>query len=596
MANLHKFYKDTQLRYTALLEIEKKWLVKTGWMRLLSFVIFLIFIFRGINNDGWLEFFIAFLGLSIFLFLLKKSQKHSWLKKHYQALTNLNRDELKGLDGDYATFEDGSEFADHTHPFLHDLDIFGQDSIFQSMNRSFTEKGKNNLAGFLITPLRSSDDIYKRQDATKELKNKTEWRQSFQALATELINEQVDNEVLGNWFSEKRGLFKNRFYPVLAFLFPTISFFLIFLSIIDLIQVEPVFVFLIFALVVVGSLLKKTQRFQNQMAGALKLLGKHSDLIKHIEKEDFQASLLLEKKDILYVEGEPASLVIQKLSRIMDAFDSRNNIFVGVVLNALLMWDIHCLMRFEKWRLRYGHRILPVLESLATFDAYTSLGSYAFNHPEFSFPEPAAGPKWEMEQMGHPLILKNSRVDNDFSIHNKGSVFIITGPNMAGKSTFLRAVGVNLVLAHIGVPVCAAKFVFKPVLVFTSMRTTDSLQKHESYFFSELKRLKQLLDTIEAEGSVFFLLDEILKGTNSIDKTAGSEAVISKLVGLDETGLIATHDLSLGKLEREFPGKVSNKCFDAEIIDNQLVFDYLLHEGITQNMNAAFLMKKMGIV
>ncbi len=565
-------------------------------MRLISFVIFLVFIFRGIKNGGWPEFIIAFLGLLVFLYLLKKSQKHSWLKKHYQALANLNRDERKGLAGDYSAFDDGNEFSDHTHPFLYDLDIFGQESIFQSMNRSFTENGKKNLAGFLITPLRSSDDIYKRQDAAKELKNKTEWRQSFQALATELINEKMDNKVLGEWIDEQSGLFKSRFYPVLSFLFPAISFFLIFLSIIDLIPVQPVFMFLIFALVVAGSLLKKTQRFQNQMADALKLLGKHAALIKHIEQEDFQSSLLLEKKDILYIDGEPASLVIQKLSRIMDAFDSRNNIFVGVLLNALLLWDIHCLMRFEKWRLKFGHRILPVLDSLADFDALTSLGSYTFNHPEFTFPELGSEPKWEMEQMGHPLILKNSRVDNDFSIHNKGSVFIITGPNMAGKSTFLRAVGVNLVLAHIGVPVCAAKFVFKPVLVFTSMRTTDSLQKHESYFFSELKRLKQLLDTIEAEGSVFFLLDEILKGTNSIDKTAGSEAVISKLVGLDGTGLIATHDLSLGNLEKKFPGKVSNKCFDAEIIDNQLVFDYLLHEGITQNMNAAFLMKKMGIV
>ncbi|MCD6598033.1 MAG: hypothetical protein J7L04_10115, partial [Bacteroidales bacterium] len=263
MVNLHKFYEDTQLRYTGLLEVEKKWLVKAGWMRLISFMIFLVFIFRGIKNGAWLEFFIAFLGLSVFLFLLQKSQKHNWLKKHYQALANLNRDELKGLAGDYTAFEDGREFADHTHPFLHDLDIFGQESIFQSMNRSFTVNGKKNLAGFLISPLRSSDDIYNRQDAAKELKNKTEWRQSFQALATELINEQVDNKVLGNWFSEKRGLFKSRFYPVLAFLFPAISFFLIFLSIIDLIPVQPVFMFLIFALVVAGSLLKKTQRFQN---------------------------------------------------------------------------------------------------------------------------------------------------------------------------------------------------------------------------------------------------------------------------------------------------------------------------------------------
>ena len=596
MVNLSKFYEEKQHHFTKLLEIEKKWLMRTGWMRLVSFVIFLVFLFRGIKDNNWLEFFIAFLAVSAFLFLLKQSQKHSKLKRYYQALLNLNKGERKGLDGDYSAFEDGEEFSDPNHPFLYDLDIFGNESVFQSLNRSFTQKGRKLLADFLIYPLQSKDGIYKRQEAARELGAKVKWRQSFQAFAMELREAKVDDKVLGKWIDSRKGLFNNLFYPALAFIFPGVSVVLIALNIAGIVPYQIIFTVLLLALVVVGSLLKKTLRFQNQMEGALKVLGRHLELIKHIENENFDSVLLREKKKILYVENEPSSLVTAKLSRILDAFDSRNNIFVGIVLNALFLWDIHCLMRFEKWRKKYGHRILPVLNSLAEFDALTSLGSYTFNHPEFSFPEIIDTADWEMEKMGHPLIQNAERVDNDFIISGKGTVYIITGPNMAGKSTFLRAVGVNLVLAHTGVPVCAGGFKFRPSLVYTSMRTTDSLQKHESYFFSELKRLKLLLDTIEEKSTVFFLLDEILKGTNSVDKTAGSEAVISRLVGMDGTGLIATHDLSLGKLEQKFPGKVFNKCFDAEIVENQLAFDYKLHEGITRNMNAAFLMKKMGIV
>ena len=348
-------------------------------------------------------------------------------------------------------------------------------------------------------------------------------------------------------------------------------------------------------LIIVGTLLKKTQYFQNKVSDTLKVLKNHNSLIKQIEELDFGSELLKQKKEMLYFEEESASMVINKLSNILDAFDSRSNVFVGVVLNALLLWDIHCVMRFDRWRRKYADHIPKWLEVLSDFDAYSSLGSYAFNHPDFTFPEISDSSKWEFREMGHPLIPKNVRVDNDFTISKKGEINIVTGPNMAGKSTFLRAIGVNLILAHIGLPVCAREFIFKSVFLFSSMRTTDSLQNNESYFFSELKRLKSLLDIVVSQKNVFFLLDEILKGTNSIDKTLGSKNVISRLVKLEGTGLIATHDLTLGELENEFKGLVFNKCFDSTIINDQLVFDYTLHDGITQNMNASFLMKKMGI-
>ncbi len=475
------------------------------------------------------------------------------------------------------------------------MDVFGERSVFQSVNRSFTHGGKKKLAHFFSNLLLSRAEIINVQNAVNELKNNSLWRQNFQAYAYQLKDEKLDNSVINTWLTNRKPLLKNNSYRILAYLFPVLTFGLLAGAIAGWVPYQVLIYVLLGGLIIVGTLLKKTQYFQNKVSDTLKVLKNHNSLIKQIEMLDFKSELLQQKKALLYLEGESASMVIKKLSKILDAFDSRSNVFVGIVLNALLLWDIHCIMRFDRWQQKYTDHIPQWLEVLSDFDAYSSLGSYAFNHPDFTTPEISDNSKWEFKEMGHPLISKAARVDNDFKISKKGEIHIVTGPNMAGKSTFLRAIGVNLILAHIGMPVCAVKFVFKPAFLFSSMRTTDSLQNNESYFFSELKRLKLLLDIINEKQDVFFLLDEILKGTNSIDKTLGSKNVISRLVKLRGTGLIATHDLTLGELENKFEGIVFNKCFDSTIVDDQLVFDYSLHDGITQNMNASFLMKKMGI-
>ena len=253
-------------------------------------------------------------------------------------------------------------------------------------------------------------------------------------------------------------------------------------------------------------------------------------------------------------------------------------------------------MKLEKWRDSVSSSLPVWLNLLGKIDGLNSLANYAYNNPDYSFPQVVNGePVLEADSMGHPLLKRETRISNDFSVKRRGQVFIITGANMAGKSTFLRTVAVNMVLGMIGAPVCAGEMNLSPVKLFTSMRTTDSLSQNESYFYAELKRLKALKERLEKGENIFFILDEILKGTNSTDKSLGSKLFLRRVIEYRGTGLIATHDISLGEMETEFPVNVVNKCFEIEIDGEKISFDYLLRDGITRKMNAAALMKQMGI-
>jgi DNA mismatch repair ATPase MutS len=253
-------------------------------------------------------------------------------------------------------------------------------------------------------------------------------------------------------------------------------------------------------------------------------------------------------------------------------------------------------LRLEEWKYEYREMFPLWLEMIGKVDAYISLGNYAFNNPDFVYPVISDNNVFSAKMVGHPLIDENKRVCNDFSQKSRGAICIVSGANMAGKSTFLRTIAVNYILGMTGAPVCATEMNFIPMNLFTSMRTVDSLSSNESYFYAELKRLKTLKTKIEKQEQVFFILDEILKGTNSADKSLGSKLFMKKLIVLRATGLIATHDISLGDLENEYPESVFNMCFEVEIDGEQIRFDYKLNKGITLKMNAALLMKQMGIL
>jgi DNA mismatch repair ATPase MutS len=369
-----------------------------------------------------------------------------------------------------------------------------------------------------------------------------------------------------------------------------------------LLVITGVFPFIIFLLLflfnlfLIGLFLKKSNRIHTLVSRKQLFLSSFEQLVGSFEKEQFKSDVMSAIKEKLCARQGSVAIKIKELNNIISAFDNRLNLFVGLILNGFLLWDFHCIMKLEKWR-RSAESNLPVwLNLLGKADGLNSLANYSFNNPDNSYPEAVKnGPVLEAFRLGHPLLKKNTRVCNDFSVLKRGQVFIITGANMAGKSTFLRTVAVNMVLGMTGAPVCAEKMRLTPLKLFTSMRTVDSLSHNESYFYAELKRLKALKERLEKGEDIFFILDEILKGTNSTDKSLGSKQFLRRVIDLGGTGLIATHDISLGEMEVEYPGNVVNKCFEIEIDGENICFDYLLREGITRKMNAAALMRQMGI-
>jgi DNA mismatch repair ATPase MutS len=295
-------------------------------------------------------------------------------------------------------------------------------------------------------------------------------------------------------------------------------------------------------------------------------------------------------------EKQMASKTINKLSALMNALDQRNNIFVAFILNGLFFHELYQVMKIEAWKENNAADLPRWLEAVGKMDALCSLATYTYNHPDYIYPQvTAVSFQMRARAMGHPLIDREKCVRNDTDIPKRSFFLIVTGANMAGKSTYLRTVAVNYLLACIGAPVCAMQMEFYPAKLITGLRTSDSLPNNESYFFAELKRLKLIVDELKAGEALFVILDEILKGTNSTDKQTGSFALIKQLVTLRTNGIIATHDLQLGMLVNTFPDNIRNHCFEAEMSHNELAFSYQLKKGIAKNMNACFLMKKMGI-
>ncbi len=335
------------------------------------------------------------------------------------------------------------------------------------------------------------------------------------------------------------------------------------------------------------------QLFGNQT----KILENYVDLLRLAEQEEFQSELLQNKQGCLFYDGKSASAAIADLKRTMSRFDYRSNIVFAMFGEPVFLWDLVCICQLNQWQQKYKDQIMIWFDAIYELDALSSLANLNYNHPEWALPLFERKEFcYSANDLAHPLIKPAKRIGNDFRMNGEGKIVIVTGANMAGKSTFLRTIGVNMILAMNGCRVCATALTMKPVELFTNMRMTDNLGKEESYFFAELLRLRQILSRLRLGAPLFILIDEMLKGTNSKDKLTGSKALIKQLIGLRANGIVATHDLALTELAEVYPQNIVNQCFEVHLTGQKLTFDYKLHEGVTRTMNASFLMKKMGII
>lgn len=588
------FYSQKAGEFAAQLQSVSKQLKWLAWYRFFSFLLIFapLFIF---GMKSWITLFVSLTAIVLFFYLIKKNIQLEKIKKKTAVLKKITEDEILAAKHQFSHFKNGAEYLNTDHFFSYDLDLFGEGSLFQFVDRTSTVGGQQKLAWWLNNPFVQKVDILKRQEAIRELSEIPEWRLHF------LAN--------GQMFEETTAMHKEIFswagFDLKLKSATLVKRAILIIPILTLISAVPAFLGItkIFLWILIFSQWIFLTIYWKQISDYFQFFGRKSELLSKyvsllnlIEEHNFKSDLLREIQKKVR-QPESAGKIFRQLKKQVEQFEYRQNVLVGFFLNSIFLWDIRCIFKLWNWHNLNHSKLNDWLEVIAETDALISLANFANNHLGFVYPEISEnGFVFSATEMGHPLLLENKRVCNNFEIVGYSKVMIVTGANMAGKSTFLRTVGVNLILARTGAPVCAAKMIFTPIGVYTNMRTTDSLLKDESYFFAELKRIKGVLDLLRNGERIFVILDEMLKGTNSVDKLNGSRELVKKLIELNAVSLVATHDLKLSEMENDYPGRVFNKCFEIKIHDNELVFDYKLTDGITKTMNATFLMKKMGII
>ena len=589
MQDLFAFYQNRIDVHKDALYIIRKQLLRSSSLRLLVFVVTCAGIYFFYGNTKLLVALILG-GIALFLFLVTRHGALQYKKNKLLALLHINETEVDVLNRNFHSLPDGSEFKDPLHYFSQDIDLFGMGSFYQYANRTALPQGSRTFAGLLTE--NSIADIVQKQEAIKEIGLMSDWRQDFSATAA-LAQAETSTHNIVKWLGGYE-----RFVPkvmrILPLVFSVASGLLFTVYFLGYVPESLVIFWLFLGLGITAVYMKKIQKLGAAASKMQSTFQQYNQLLQQIENTEFTSELLQSKKREILSDNEKTSVIIKRFSDRLNSLDKNNNVLYLIFANGFLLRTMTHVYHIEQWIAKHGTSVEKWFDAIAFFDAYNSLGNFAFNHPEYAYPILEDGKTvLKSTGAGHPLLDPKKSVLNDFEI-GKEEFFIITGANMAGKSTFLRTVSLQIVMANVGLPVCAKASWYSPIKLITSMRTTDSLTDDESYFFSELKRLKFIVDEIQ-KGRYFIVLDEILKGTNSTDKAKGSRKFVERLVGSRSTGIIATHDLSLCEVSNELP-QVKNHYFDAEIIDNELHFDYKFKDGICQNMNASFLLKKMGIV
>ena len=532
------------------------------------------------------------------LFILVKIHNRFFIRKEWlETQARIIQEELQALSGDYSSFEDGKEYVNPEHPYSFDLDIFGRRSLFQSINRTCTFFGKARLAKWLQNHLHEKTSIEKRQEMVREISEHTLFREQFRVAGLVHHGQSSDGEKIQAWSQSPAQYLHAGWVKAFIWGVPVINSLLLITSLIGWTSFSCLGLSFGIFLVLSFGIIKRATYIQETYGKQLKSLNGYARLIALAKAEDWKSAGMLELMERFNLNGQSPVQALQQLSKELDRLDLRNNQFLYVLLEGSIFFQLQEIVRIERWKVRYGQHISEWLETVGELDALCSLGTFAYNHPQYTYPELTEKPFCFLAtQMGHPLMPVSQCVKNDATIPSRPFFLIITGANMAGKSTYLRTIGVNYLLACVGAPVCCERLKLHPNQLITSLRTSDSLSDNESYFFAELKRLKRIINLLNQGQQLFIILDEILKGTNSMDKQKGSFDLIRQFMQLKANGIIATHDLLLGSLIKQFPEKIRNYCFEADIKDNELTFSYKLREGVAQNMNACFLMKKMGII
>lgn len=533
------------------------------------------------------------ISVGIFIVVAYYHNKRIQEKREYEIYININRNGINRIKGTFKEREDkGEEFLSDEHPFASDLDIFGRNSLFQMINSTKTKFGRAKLSQMLnLNAIPSREEILKKQEAINELGKKVEWRQRLEVKSTIKKSGTKDINELLEWANRKSEI--KPLFKIVPYLFIAITMISIVLVVLKVLPISYVILVFMINYLVVKILTK-------DLVQIIKLFDKHkkdieayTNLLILIENENFDLVLLKELKNKMNSSGKSCVEEMKALKKLVDWLgDSSSNAYY-LLLNVTVLSDTFILRNLEEWRRLNGHKLEAWLNVMGEFEALSSISNLSFDFDEWSYPTISNLDVVEGINIGHPMLGERAVV-NSFTLNHDSKVALITGSNMSGKSTFLRTIGLNLLLSYIGAPTCSNGFTCGVFSIYTCMRTKDNLEESISSFYAEILRIKILIEAAKNGEKVFFLLDEIFKGTNSKDRHEGAQVLINQLVNNNAMGLVSTHDLELCDLEKTKKW-IKNYNFQEYYEKNNIKFDYKLREGRSKTQNAVHLMKLAGI-
>ena len=564
-----QLYKQYHQQYNAI-----------AFARLIDLLFAIAIGYKAINESSWLWGFLAAVMIVLFFLLIGKHKQIAVKRRIAKAKIAINEREIAFIEQGIYPADNGKDFEPAQHPYAYDLDILGEKSLYHYLNRTHTYLGRKRLAQRLLYP--DTTTILTHQEAIKALTPQLAWRQTFMAHAEQIDDSPSFYDRLQQWAAAPTtpmGKFMRVFTVISPIVF-TLSAIIGYIydyevlkSIAKLLLTINLSVFFFY----ISKINKEKLGFEHTYT----MLYAFKECIAQVETHFPE-------------KNKQASTHIAQLSRLLDDLDSVSNILVSIPLNIFSFYHLHRYRALLQWKRTYGTHIAQWLETVAATEVLCSFANFAYNNPHFVYPTFNNQYRISFEDVGHPLIAENERITNNITL-DEAHFIILTGSNMSGKSTFLRTLGVNMLLAQVGLPVCAREAAIHPLPLLVSMRLSDSLSDGKSYFFAEINRIEQIMTALKRERCIV-LLDEILRGTNSEDKQYGTIKIIERLLSLKAIGIVATHDIEVCKTADRYPQQLQNKCFESYIHEGELSFDYKLREGICQNKNATFLMEKLGII
>jgi hypothetical protein len=588
-------YQQQLDKFNTLLAQLQKRRSNLGWLRFAVFIVTMIAAYQVFTTFGLAGLVPTAAGIGLLLYLVSVDVANNARIRNTQTLIQINEEELQALDHLFMERENGDPLIPAEHAYANDLDILGHASIYQWASRCYTQQGRQLLANNLLHPL-PAKDVLSRQEAVKELAGMLDWRQQWQAHSMHTTVTISTEQKIKTWLQEEDTHFIHPVWKSVVLIYSIITVGSAMAAMIGYIP-GPMFSTL-FLLYLITSLIISRNAIKPYMKlnGIVKETATLQSLVDWLGSLNASSPHLVKLQEDIKGESDTAGAALNELKNILDRFDQRNNIAGLLFFNAFLLWDARQMMALNAWRQKNKPGAARWFAAVAEMEVLHSLSTLHFDHAEWCFPQFTQQHfTLEGENIGHPLLPDKQRVNNDFKLDGTARIGLITGSNMAGKSTFLRSLGVNIVLAQTGAPVCARQFLLSPVQLVSSMRIADNLAENTSTFYAELKKLRTIIDMVKAHLPVFILLDEILRGTNSYDRHKGSAALIRQLIREKAVAVIATHDVELAQLESTYPLSIENYHFDVEVEGEELYFDYKLKKGVCKSLNASILMKKIGI-